>query len=168
MKLRELIEFCLERLWYRFELQDGTLIEGTQEATCVPYGGYEYSVRVLTETEEKKYGSSLAWGQDARAYLVGEPTFARIILDGDDLVLVRERREAGISFPLGEISREKLARLGDIKFVACRTGGGWEVEFYLERLPGEKAGEEGDRWVGILHRSNGAVTVCRRREDFPF
>lgn len=165
------------------------------QASCG--AGYDYRVRITSPEGRVVHGSSASWGADARVSVSPneESAVVAILPDGNgelkDLFLVRFKRtgtcfrdwwtlmKAGVPFG-GSVEEavqteapdllgvERLCSIAEARNLRCGTGGGWEVDFYLERLPGEQAGEEGDRWVGILHRSNGAVTVCRQREDFPF
>jgi hypothetical protein len=196
MTKEEVMRFALERVYCSFECGDGRRVEVYNDSQAAPYGGYDWRVVVVSpDGRERVYGSRASWGGDCRVRLTPNEESAVVALlpkEGKLALFVVRFKRTGAEFrdwgtllnagvPVGQNAEEAVALnapdilgveylcgLEDVQNLYCRTTSGWEVEFFLERLPGEKAGEEGDRWVGILYRSNGAVTICRQRRDFPF
>jgi hypothetical protein len=195
MRKEEAVRFCLERVYCSFDCPAGH-VEQIHDSQAGCGGGYDYRVFITPPQAEEPicYGSYARWGPDGKVTVSPNEESAVLRLLPDEngelaIFLLRFRRrgvefrdwgrliELGVSGNLDEaishgapdlIEVRRICSLEEIESLYGETTGGWRVEFYRERLPGEKAGEEGDRWVGILHRSNGSVTICRQREDFPF
>jgi hypothetical protein len=198
MKKKEVMEFLLERVYCRFEFgkeEDRTLVEVFNDSQAQPFAGYDYRVVITKSKQQEVYGSYATWGADCKVRLFPyeESATLRLLRDNEGelaLFLIRFKRtglefrdwrhlmELGLAGQSVEeavatrapdlIEVRRICSLEEVENLYAETTSGWRVEFFKERLPGEKAGQEGDRWVGILHRSNGSVTICRRREDFPF
>ena len=133
---------------------------------------------------EKEFGSYLYWDRDGSGDVSVEEGADPVVMatlerKNDEIYLVKKRKaededykntETTVEYGSILVSEEKLFDTSDIKSMSFGTTSGWKGEAYQERLPGKKAENERkkDIWIIVLHRSDGAVTICRSLNDLPF
>jgi len=192
MEKRKAVDFILSRLYGGFSLKDGKKVSFICSAQADE--GYAHEVKIITSEKIIRRGGSLKWDRSGSwwshsrsspnkmtlEFEEPSPEFnndgeAVIVRENDDLFLVvkKDKEDYHLPYPLRIIGGKvdgceviHISRISSILEMWAETSSGWYIELYPHRPPNGTT-QWGD-WVGLLHRSDGAVTPIIRGDEFPF
>lgn len=150
----EALEITLERVTFNFGFEGKSGGVGEVSSICSGQSYEAYAQQVFFNGAQ--LGSYADWDKDG-SWTVGDGSAASLIVENDQLVVCQGDydREPG---EWGEPHITHIVcQLSQIYYMGFSTTSGWEGQFY-------PLDEERKKWICVLHRSTGAVTIA----DLPF